>query len=87
MSWCPWLAGEEPAESLLTGEMSLLLLTDGEPGAEGGFKGICQEGILGIVGVEGNCFLRRWGRDDGQREGNSPPDIEPQCCHDAMSDL
>lgn len=74
-SWCPWLAGEELAESLLTGEMSLLLLTDGEPGAEGGFKGICQEGILGIVGVEGNCFLRRLGRDGGQSEG------EKSNCH------
>lgn len=52
--------GEELADSLLTGEMSLLLLvwlTDGEPDAEGGFRGICHEGILGIVGVEGNCLL------------------------------
>lgn len=48
------------ADSLLTGEMSLLLLvwlTDGEPDTDGGFKGICHEGILGTVGVEGNCLL------------------------------
>lgn len=52
--------GEELADSLLTGEMSLLLLvwlTGGEPAAEGGFRGICHEGILGIVGVDGNCLL------------------------------
>lgn len=51
---------------MLTGEMSLLL-TGGEPGAEGGFRGICHEGILGIVGVEGNCFLWRRGRGTDKR--------------------
>lgn len=43
----------------------LLLLMDGEPGAEGGFRGICHAGILGIVGVEGNCFL--WGRGGAEK--------------------
>lgn len=54
--------GEELTDSLLTGEMSLLLLMDGEPGTDGGFRGICHEGILGMVGVEGNCFL--WRREN-----------------------
>ncbi|TNN87697.1 hypothetical protein EYF80_002044 [Liparis tanakae] len=58
----PSLMGEELADSLLSGEMSLLLLllvvwlTGDEPGAEGDFRGICH---LGIVGVDGNCFLWR----------------------------
>lgn len=71
--WCPSLAGEELADSLLTGEMSLLLLTDGESGAEGGFKGICHEGILGIEGVEGNCFLPRFG---GERQWTKSSNIQ-----------
>lgn len=59
------------ADSLLTGEMSLLLLvwlTDAELDAEGGFRGICQEGILGIVGVEGNCLLWAGGGGGQTRE-------------------
>lgn len=52
--------GEEVVDSLLRGEMSLLLLVwlmDGVLDAAGGFRGICHEGILGTEGVEGNCFL------------------------------
>lgn len=68
--WSPSLTGEELADSLLTGEMSLLLLVwlaDCEPDAEAGFRGICHEGILGMAGVEGNCFL--WGGEGGRQEG------------------
>lgn len=70
--WCPSLRGEELADSLLTGEMSLLLLvwlTDCEPDTEGGFRGICHEGILGMEGVEGNCFL--WGADKRGKENEA----------------
>lgn len=52
--------GEELADSLLTGEMSLLLLVwfkVGELAVELGFNGICHEGILEIAGVDGNCLL------------------------------
>lgn len=58
--WSPFLTGEEVVDSLLRGEMSLLLLVwlmDGVLDAAGGFRGICHEGILGTEGVEGNCFL------------------------------
>lgn len=47
-------------DSLLIGEMSLLLLvwfTEGEQAAVDGFRGICHDGILAIAGVDGNCFL------------------------------
>lgn len=62
--------GEELADSLLRGEMSLLLLVwlmDGEPDAGGVFRGICHEGILGVAGVEGNCFLRGVTNNSGDR--------------------
>lgn len=56
----PSLTGEELADSLLTGEMSLLLLvwlTEGELDRVPGFRGICQDGILGRDGEAGNCLL------------------------------
>lgn len=63
----PSLTGEELADSLLTGEMSLLLLvwlTEGELDRVPGFRGICQDGILGRDGEAGNCLL-------GQRKKES----------------
>lgn len=55
--------GEEEADSLLTGEMSLLLLVwlmEGElVEMVAGFRGICQEGIFGTDGDAGNCLLER----------------------------
>lgn len=67
VAWALWgsLIGEEPADSLLTGEMSLLLLvwlTDDGFDMEAGFSGICQEGILGTEGDAGNCLLGGRGR-------------------------
>jgi len=54
------LTGEEVVDSLLTGEMSLLLLWLATTGLEGelGFTGICHDGILGAEGEGGNCLLR-----------------------------
>lgn len=48
-------------DSLLTGEMSLLLLWLVTTGLEGelGFTGICHDGILGAEGEGGNCLLRQ----------------------------
>lgn len=58
------MTGEELADPLLTGEMSLLLLADDESSAVVVFMVICHEGIWGRLGVEGNCFLqRRRGKD------------------------
>lgn len=64
VSWelLPSLMGEELADSLLTGEMSLLLLvwlTEGGLDSDPGLRGICQDGILGTEGEAGNCLLRR----------------------------
>jgi len=72
--------GEELADSLLSGEMSLLLLVwltgaepGAEPGAEGDFRGICHAGILGIVGVDGNCFLWRAGGANKRGRSETSP--------------
>lgn len=55
-------------DSLLTGEMSLLLLWLAAAGLEGelGFTGICHDGILGAEGEGGNCLL---GEDKRERKG------------------
>lgn len=52
--------GDEELDSLLTGEMSLLVLWLLATGLEGeeGLTGICHEGILGPDGEGGNCLLR-----------------------------
>lgn len=58
----PSLTGEELADSLLTGEMSLLLLvwlTEGELDRFPGLSGICQDGIFGSDGEAGNCLLQQ----------------------------
>lgn len=56
-----WLSfpGEDDVDSLLTGEMSLLLWWLTAAGLEGDedFTGICQEGIFGADGEGGNCLL------------------------------
>lgn len=56
-------------DSLLTGEMSLLLLWLATAGLEGelGFTGICHDGILGAEGEGGNCLLG--GEKGGGRKG------------------
>lgn len=55
-----WLSfpGEDDVDSLLTGEMSLLLWWLTAAGLEGDedFTGICQEGIFGADGEGGNCL-------------------------------
>lgn len=55
----PSFPGEEDGDSLLTGEMSLLLWWFTAAGLEGDgdFTGICQEGIFGADGEGGNCLL------------------------------
>lgn len=57
---CPSFTGEDAVDSLLTGEMSLLLCGFPAAGLEGDgdLTGICQEGILGADGEGGNCLLR-----------------------------
>lgn len=56
-----WLSfpGDDDVDSLLTGEMSLLLwwLTAAGLEGDGDFTGICQEGIFGADGEGGNCLL------------------------------
>lgn len=56
-----WLSlpGEGDADSLLTGEMSLLLWWLTAAGLDGAADctGICQEGIFGAEGEGGNCLL------------------------------
>ena len=54
-------------DSLLTGEMSLLLwwFTAAGLEGEGDLTGICQEGIFGADGEGGNCLLVEEG-EDGQ---------------------
>ena len=52
-------------DSLLTGEMSLLLwwFTAAGLEGEGDLTGICQEGIFGADGEGGNCLLVEEGED------------------------
>lgn len=61
------LTGDEVVDSLLTGEMSLLLLWLATTGLEGelGFTGICHDGILGAEGEGGNCLLG--GGEEGKK--------------------
>lgn len=60
--------GDDVVDSLLTGEMSLLLLWLATTGLEGelGFTGICHDGILGAEGEGGNCLL---GEEKRERKG------------------
>lgn len=55
----PSFTGEDDVDSLLTGEMSLLLWWLAAAGLEGDgvLTGICQDGILGAEGDGGNCLL------------------------------
>lgn len=63
--------GEDVVDSLLTGEMSLLLLWLATTGLEGelGFTGICQDGILGAEGEGGNCLLGEGKRERKGKKG------------------
>ena len=63
----PSFTGEDDVDSLLTGEMSLLLwwFTAAGLEGEGDLTGICQEGIFGADGEGGNCLLVEEG-EDGQ---------------------
>lgn len=53
------MTGDGDADSLLTGEMSLLLRGGAAAGLGGGgdLTGICQDGSFGAEGDGGNCRL------------------------------